>query len=575
MKLSYKQKLFLYFFGIMAVFAISIVILEQKEEKSQRTQALTDRLDSYADIIHSYIEDSSAMNNVPPDIEKLAKAMPLDIRITIIDETGKVTFDKNIGNIGRADNHLNRPEVRMALYQGIGTNVRVSGSTHQEYLYYAKHYDNYYVRVALPYTVETQGMLKADNFFIYIAIAIFVIVLLLLNYVAGRFGKSILQLKKLSTHIKYDKPFAEKIDFPDDELGEIGNQLVDILKQKENGKREIEQEREKLVQHFQFAQEGICIFDSDFRKIYANTHFFQYLNFIVDQPTFQIEAILQEKVFDPVLGFLSDRDKKDIYHMFQINKNGKVFSIQTIVFEDRSFEITIKDITKTEKTRLLKQEMTNNIAHELRTPVTSLRGYLETLSAQDLAADKQKQFIDRAYQQSMRLSVLIDDVSLISKMEEGAPQFAKEKVNLLQLIDDVRIDLTDKLKENDIKLNVSVDGDVVVNGNYTLLYSIFRNLADNSISYAGQHITIDISNHMQDAEYVHFSYYDTGLGVEEKYLPRLFERFYRADEGRTRNTGGSGLGLSIVKNAVLFHKGSIQVRNRKEGGLEFLFTLKK
>lgn len=575
MRLTYKQRIFFYFFIIFALFAVCIIIFEQKEEKAQRTQALEDRLDSYADMIHLFIEQNHLADSSIADIQTLAKSMPLEIRLTIIDESGKVVFDKDVKKIDTLENHMNRPEIRNASYQGNGSNIRMSSSTHHEYLYYAKHYKGYYVRVALPYTIETKGMLKADNLFIYIVIGMFVIVLILLNYVAGRFGESISQLKNLAVKIKEDKPLTEKIEFPDDELGDIGNQLVAMLKQKEKSKREIELEREKLIQHFHYSQEGICIFDRDIKKVYANTNFFQYFNFIVEQPVFNLEAIITEQVFDPAIDFINKRGKDDNYHTYQIKKNGKVFSIQTIVFEDESFEITIKDISKTEKTRLLKQEMTNNIAHELRTPVTSLRGYLETLDTQSLPSDKQEQFIHRAYQQTIRLSNLIEDVSLISKMEEASSQFTMEKVNLSQLVNDVRIDVTDKLKDNDIQLLVSIKEDLCINGNYTLLYSIFRNLVDNSINYAGQHIVIDISNYMEDEEYVYFSYFDTGTGVDEQYLPRLFERFYRVNEGRTRDTGGSGLGLSIVKNAVLFHKGEIQVRNHTGGGLEFFFTLRK
>jgi len=575
MKLTYKQRIFFYFFIVFALFAVCIVIFEQKEEKKQRTQALTDRLDSYADMIHLYMEEYQLNDSSIYEIRTLAKAMPMDIRITIIDEAGKVRFDKDVHDIGSLENHLDRPEIRSASYQGKGSNIRMSTSTHHEYMYYAKHYEDYYIRVALPYNIQTKSMLKADNMFIYIVLGLFIIVILLVNYIAGRFGKSISQLKDLAIKIREDKPLPERTSFPDDELGEIGNQLVSLLKQKERSKREIEVEREKLIQHFHYSHEGICIFDRDIKKVYANTNFFQYFNFIVDMPAFDLEAIIREDVFTPAIDFIHNRKKDETYHTYQLRKNGKTFSIQTIVFEDESSEITIKDITRTEKTRLLKQEMTNNIAHELRTPVTSLRGYLETLNTQELPRAKQGQFIERAYQQTIRLSNLIEDISLISKMEEASTQFMMEKVNLSQLINDVRIDLTDKLKENDIQLNVSVKEDLTIKGNYTLLYSIFRNMMDNSISYAGQHIMIDINNYMEDQEYVYFTYFDTGTGVEEQHLSRLFERFYRVNEGRTRDTGGSGLGLSIVKNAVLFHKGEIQVKNHVGGGLEFFFTLKK
>ncbi|MDR0824058.1 MAG: two-component sensor histidine kinase [Prevotella sp.] len=575
MKLTYKYRIFFYFFIIFALFAVCVIVIEQEEEKKQRTQALEDRLDSYADMIHLYMEQYQLSDSNISELRTLAKAMPLDIRITIIDESGKVIFDKDVENLNSLENHADRPEIRSASYQGKGSNIRVSASTHHEYLYYAKRYKGYYARVALPYTIETKGMLRADNLFIYIVTGMFIIVLLLLNYVAGKFSRSISLLKNLAVKIKEDKPLPEKILFSDEELIEVGNQLVDMLNQREKGRREIELEREKLIQHFHYSKEGICIFDRDIKKIYANTNFYQYFNFIAEQPIFDLDAITEEPAFDSAIEFINKRNGDDNYHIYQLQKDGKTFSVQTIVFEDGSFEITIKDITKTEKTRLLKQEMTNNIAHELRTPVTSLRGYLETLSTRTLSEDKQSQFISRAYSQAIRLSSLIEDVSLISKMEEAPSLFVTEEVNLLRLINDVRIDLTDKLRENDIQLQVSIKDDLTINGNYTLLYSIFRNLMDNSISYAGQHILIDISNYMEDGESIYFSYFDTGKGVETQYLPRLFERFYRVNEGRTRDTGGSGLGLSIVKNAVLFHKGEIQVRSHSGGGLEFLFTLRK
>jgi two-component system OmpR family sensor kinase/two-component system phosphate regulon sensor histidine kinase PhoR len=249
--------------------------------------------------------------------------------------------------------------------------------------------------------------------------------------------------------------------------------------------------------------------------------------------------------------------------------------VQALKYDDESFEVTIKDITKTEKTRLLKQEMTNNIAHELRTPVSSLRAYLETICDKNLPQDKQKQFVEKAFNQSVRLSELIEDVSLLSKIEEASVQFPMERVDLHELVNNVRIDLTDKLQANKIKFISTLRENLYIHANYSLIYSIFRNLTDNSIKYAGKDIEIHIDNYTEDKEYLYFSFYDTGKGVEEQHLHRIFERFYRVDKGRTRDAGGSGLGLSIVKNAILLHKGEIQARNREGKGLEFLFSISK
>lgn len=574
MKLTYKKKLLICFLLIFAAFAGCMIYIEQKEEERYKTEALENKLDGYAEIIHEYILKDNLKDSTISELNGLIPILPQDMRITIIKQDGQVLFDKEVENIGRMENHNTRPEILQAIYNNHGSHIRISTSTQREYLYYAKRYsESYFIRVALPYNINTKQLLKADNMFIYIVAIMFIIVIILFNYVAGRFGKSISQLKRFASEIKEGKALPENIQFPDDELGDIGNEITEIFNQKEKNKNAIELEREKFIKHFQLSEEGICIFSENKVHIYANTHFIQHVNLITDNPVFDIDSILKDEVFSPVVEFINNKTKIENHFNFEINKNGKVFQIRTITYGDNSFEVTIKDITKAEKTRLLKQEMTNNIAHELRTPVTSLRGYLETLSEQGIDKEKQQLFINRAYMQSIRLSNLIEDVSILSKIEESSSRFPLEKINISQLVNEVRIDLTDKLEKHHIKLTASVDDNICVNGNHTLLYSIFRNLIDNSINYAGENIEIHINTYMKDDNYIYLSYYDTGKGIDEKHLNRLFERFYRVNEGRTRETGGSGLGLSIVKNAVLFHKGEIQAKNRIDGGLEFLFTL--
>ncbi|MEN9918095.1 MAG: hypothetical protein RL662_531 [Bacteroidota bacterium] len=575
MKLTYKRKLFGLILLIFALFSASIIVLEQQQEKKFRTLALESKLEGYVESIHQYLEQNQIEDTNTVAINKLVNILPNDIRVTIVQENGLVVYDKDIHNLDTLDNHLERPEIKKAYYQDHGTNIRKSTSTQHEYLYYAKFFNTHFIRVALPYTIQTKSLLKADTFFVYFVLVLFIIVLLIVNYVAGRFSKSITELKDFATKIKNDAPLPNKLNFPDDELGELGHELVDIFKQKEKGKNDIEIEREKFVQHFQYSEVGLCMFDAHRKNISWNAHFMQYLNLIVKKPTFDVNCIFGESTFSPILDFLNNRNQSQRYSSFQVDNNGKVFSVQVIIFEDQSFEITIKDITRIIKNRLLKQEMTNNIAHELRTPVTALRGYLETLNDKILPKEKQEQFISRAYQQAVRLSNLIDDISLVSNIDERPANFKMEKINLSELVNEVRIDVADKLEQQHIQFETAIDTRLTIEGNYTLLFSIFRNLIDNSIAYAGSNVKIVIDNYMQDDTYVYLSYYDTGKGVSNEHLNRLFERFYRIHEGRTRNNGGSGLGLSIVKNAILLHKGEIQSKNRVGAGLEFLFTLMK
>ena len=233
------------------------------------------------------------------------------------------------------------------------------------------------------------------------------------------------------------------------------------------------------------------------------------------------------------------------------------------------------DIEK-DRNRQIKQEMTNNIAHELKTPVSSIRGYLEILLGdKPITPEKKRYFLERSYSQTLRLSDLINDVAFLTKMEEAASIFEKEKINVREVAEEAIEELSFRLNPTQFFIENKLSSHIEIVGNKTLVYSIFRNLIENAINYAGENILISIQCCEEDDEYYHFLFYDTGCGVKPEFLERIFDRFLRTDEGRSRRNGGSGLGLAIVKHAVLFHHGEIVAKNRKTGGLEFYFSLKK
>ena len=160
-------------------------------------------------------------------------------------------------------------------------------------------------------------------------------------------------------------------------------------------------------------------------------------------------------------------------------------------------------------------------------------------------------------------------------MDEAPDMVSKESLNLSKLVENMLSEVALNLDEKHIQVNNLLPPNMNIVGNSSLLYSIFRNLTDNAIAYAGVGIQITINCFREDEKFYYFSFSDTGVGVPEEHLNRLFERFYRVDKGRSRKLGGTGLGLAIVKNAVLFHRGTIFAKNIPGGGLEFVFTLQK
>ena len=255
-----------------------------------------------------------------------------------------------------------------------------------------------------------------------------------------------------------------------------------------------------------------------------------------------------------------------------------VFTLLTVVIVAVLLWRYLKvETDKTEKkSSLLKKQMTSNIAHELRTPVTSIRGYLETLlSCPDLPEDKRHAFIERAYNQTLRLSELISDMALITKIEESPEKLGKEDVDIYNVANEVFDEFAERIHQKNVTVENLLKPGIIVKGNRTLVYAILRNLVENSLKYAGDGVTLHIECYSYIDKQYYFNYYDTGHGVPQEHLERIFERFYRVSEGRTRDDGGSGLGLSIVRNSVVFHGGDIKVMNRQGGGLQFFFTLRR
>lgn len=225
----------------------------------------------------------------------------------------------------------------------------------------------------------------------------------------------------------------------------------------------------------------------------------------------------------------------------------------------------------------IKKQLTQNIAHELKTPVSSIQGYLETIvNNKDMQEEVKDNFIAKGYAQCKRLSSLLHDITYLSRIDEAPEMIEKEQLDISEVISGVLNDIVKQLEEKKITVHNSTENqELICYGSISLLYSIFRNLFDNTIAYAGEGVEIFVDCYKEDATFYYFSYSDNGVGVSEEHLPRIFERFYRLDKGRSRKLGGTGLGLAIVKNSVLFHGGHITAKRLYGGGLEFVFTIRK
>lgn len=577
-RVPFSQRLFWSIFFMFLGFSVCFLLFQYQREREFAQEKLNNVLSNYN---YQLFRKNQQTDNINLAVRQFIEDIPhKELRVTVIDPSGKVLFDNS--GTEEFSNHNDRSEVRKARLYNEGFAIRSSRSTGKRYFYSANNIGGYIFRTALPYDPYVKGILSINKDFIYFAVLMILIFFFVLSRFTFNIGRTISKLRDFALNIQKGQIPETDYTFPNDELGDISQNIVTLYHRQQKAKDELSMERDKIIKHFQYSKEGFAMFTADGKEILSNILFIQFLNIISDTQIHQAEDVLDIPEMEPIRTFLTktinlqNRKNKVLRQSVTVDKNGKIFLIECILFLDNSYELSVNDISRQEEESRMKRQLTQNVAHELKTPVSSIQGYLETIiSNPDLMPDKRQFFLERCYSQSTRLTGLLRDISVLNRLDEAAGMFDLSEVNIPKLIAEIQKECSKEMEEKKITAEAILPDNPTIYGNYSLLYSIFRNLYDNAIAYAGEEVHITVNCYKEDPKYYYFSFSDNGTGIAEEHINRIFERFYRVDKGRSRKVGGTGLGLSIVKNGVNFHKGQISAKSSLGKGVTFFFTLKK
>lgn len=564
-------KLFVSFLVIILAYTAILFFINFRSTKQHFTNTFQKDLKNLNTILKEPItkylinRDTAAIVNYVDDIGR-----QLDVRLTIIGDDGTVIVDSRV-DAKKMDNHLSRPEVVQARQNKIGFGIRFSQTTHAEMLYIANRLEYKgkiigYIRTSYFLThinelfnkliIETLTVISILIFFVFIAIY-------LTTY---SISKPIKQLSSAFETVASGK-FGLKLQINrKDEIKKLVDNFNQMSEKLGQYFSEIQRQNQELKQLFNSIPDSIFLLNLKNEIILANITF--YKNFLLNgtQPLLDSTNLPKE-----LIDKIKDVTNSNRFEALEFSFNGKIYSA-TINYIELNNEIlvVISDITDIKKIEQIKKDFVINVSHELKTPLTAIKGFIETLE-EEITNQDHLHYIQIIRRHTDRLITIVKDLLLLTELEDEAytNKLIISSVDLALLIDNIHKLFEPKLKEKNLYFKLNILPDVPkIQADAFRLEQVFVNLFNNAIQFTDKGgIEIKIERYEKDKIKIHF--WDTGAGVPKEDQERIFERFYISEKSRSRKHSGTGIGLSIVKHIVLLHNGSICLDKSYENGAKF------
>jgi len=588
MRISFRYKLMLSYLLILLVMGGSVYFYLNRTLETSIIATLTEHQVSQTRLASLMLSRDGADQKDPQALAiKLGKTVTA--RVTIMSPDGSVVGDSEVkkSQLGGLENHLNRPEVQLALLNGSGTAVRYSSTLRHDMLYTAAvinadgHVDGV-VRLALPLSA-LNGLRSGLHKTLGTALFISFLLTLVFSYILSRLtSRPLQQVATIAAEIGKGN-FSRRLPSGwHDELGDLAGIMNEMAAKLDDQLSRLTAERNRLDAILAGMGEGLMVTDKAGTITLVNPAFsrlFSVYDGLIGSPLSDITrhpALLESYN-------LVSSDRCELQNEMTVRATAEKFLSAHWVplLNDKGVlgvVAVFHDVTDLKRLENIRRDFVANVSHELRTPVTVIKGYSETLLDGLISEDPHKaaEFVQIIHNHSERLTALLNDLLSLSEMESPDFSFQMTPITVESALKKVCSLLKGKADAKEVAIVVpDLSRLPAVLADQGRLEQVMVNLLDNAIKYSSEGGQIKISA-TEEGEFVKVSVIDAGPGVPAASIPRLFERFYRVDSGRSRKEGGTGLGLAIVKHIVQLHGGGVAVANNTDGvGATFSFTLQR
>lgn len=493
-----------------------------------------------------------------------------NFRVTLVDVEGKVIYDSD-ALPEEMDNHNQRKEIIEARKSGNGYSVRFSKSLKKTMMYYASVLkDGYVIRSSMPMEVVTGFEGKYLKYYLIVLIMVFSISVIFSAKLAYVIVKPIKDLEFITARIAKGEHDRRVCINSNDEIGQLADTFNHMADRLQYTLRDSIEKQNKLQSILKSMDSGVIAVDRRNKVIIINPY---------AQKIFGVE---KEIIGHNLMDCIRDYELEDIFKNNIEYKEIKILWPEEKILKVRTADIisdkehigtvaVVQDITDIRKLENMRSQFVANVSHELKTPLTSIKGFAETLRYVEDAKTREK-FLGIIDDEAERLTRLISDILTLSDIEQNREVKAKEVIDVSDVIKDVYNLMKHTADMKDIDIEIIIKNSPKICGDKDRFKQMLINLIDNAIKYSESGDKVYIGTEIKEKRCIVWVE-DTGFGISKEHIPRLFERFYRVDKARSRARGGTGLGLAIVKHIVLSFEGEIYVESELGRGTKFIVEI--